>query len=275
MWHDTGSGASELPSGGWLEPGEHSENPATKRRLKNLLDATGLTDRLVASCRRARRPSRSSAACTRRAYVDRIRELSAGPRRRRRQRGSVRQRLVRDRPARRRGNDHRDRRGARRHRRQRLCARAPSRPPRASRSRNGVLHLRERRRRRPPRAGVAGHREGRRRRLGRPPRQRDAGGVLGRPVGARRSRSTRTASTPRARVSSRTRVGRPRSGTTLNIPLPAGSGTGAYLDCARPGRRPGARGVRARADRDRLRVRRGRARPARAHAAARPPPSAR
>ena len=47
MWHDTGSGAAELPSGGWLEPGEHSENPATKRRLKNLLDATGLTDRLV------------------------------------------------------------------------------------------------------------------------------------------------------------------------------------------------------------------------------------
>ena len=47
MWHDTGSGASELPAGGWLEPGEHSESPATKRRLKNLLDATGLTERLV------------------------------------------------------------------------------------------------------------------------------------------------------------------------------------------------------------------------------------
>jgi hypothetical protein len=47
MWHDTGSGAGELPSGGWLEPGLHVENPATKRRLKNLLDATGLIDRLV------------------------------------------------------------------------------------------------------------------------------------------------------------------------------------------------------------------------------------
>ena len=34
MWHDTGSGASELPSGGWLEPGEHAESPATKRRLR-------------------------------------------------------------------------------------------------------------------------------------------------------------------------------------------------------------------------------------------------
>ena len=39
MWHDTGSGASELPSGGWLEPGRHAESPATKRRLKNLLEA--------------------------------------------------------------------------------------------------------------------------------------------------------------------------------------------------------------------------------------------
>ena len=65
MWHDTGSGASELPSGGWLEPGEHSESPATKRRLKNLLDATGLTDRLFL-LRHARPPSRSSAASTRR-----------------------------------------------------------------------------------------------------------------------------------------------------------------------------------------------------------------
>ena len=48
MWHDTGSGASELPSGGWLEPHVHAESPDTKRRLKNLLDATGLTERLVA-----------------------------------------------------------------------------------------------------------------------------------------------------------------------------------------------------------------------------------
>ena len=47
MWHDTGSGASELPSGGWLEPGRHAESPSTKRRLKNLLDASGLTDGLV------------------------------------------------------------------------------------------------------------------------------------------------------------------------------------------------------------------------------------
>ena len=64
MWHDTGSGASELPSGGWLEPGEHAESPATKRRLKNLLDATGLTERLVVLTPRAGDRSRSSAAST-------------------------------------------------------------------------------------------------------------------------------------------------------------------------------------------------------------------
>jgi hypothetical protein len=48
MWHDTGSAAGPLPAGGWPEPDAHVESPATKRRLKNLLDATGLAARLVA-----------------------------------------------------------------------------------------------------------------------------------------------------------------------------------------------------------------------------------
>ena len=77
MWHDTGSGASELPAGGWLEPGEHSENPATKRRLKNLLDATGLTDQLVLL------PPRSASVddllrVHTEEYIERIRTLSKG-----------------------------------------------------------------------------------------------------------------------------------------------------------------------------------------------------
>jgi len=77
MWHDTGSGASELPSGGWLEPGEHSENPATKRRMKNLLDATGLTDQLVLlSPRQATVEELCRVHTTE--YVERIRELSTG-----------------------------------------------------------------------------------------------------------------------------------------------------------------------------------------------------
>ena len=42
MWHDTGSGAAAN-----IEPDEHFENPDTKRRMKNLLDLSGLTDKLV------------------------------------------------------------------------------------------------------------------------------------------------------------------------------------------------------------------------------------
>ncbi|MEO5633542.1 class II histone deacetylase [Gaiella sp.] len=77
MWHDTGSGASELPAGGWLEPGEHSENPATKRRFKNLLDATGLTDELLLL-----RPTPASHEALTRVhpdeYLTRIKDLSSG-----------------------------------------------------------------------------------------------------------------------------------------------------------------------------------------------------
>ncbi len=76
MWHDTGSGAGELPSGGWLEPGIHAENPATKRRLKNLLDACGLTDRLVVLSPRPATASELERVHDP-AYVDRIRVLSA------------------------------------------------------------------------------------------------------------------------------------------------------------------------------------------------------
>ena len=42
MWHDTGSGAAVN-----IEPGEHFENPETTRRMKNLLDVSGLTDKLT------------------------------------------------------------------------------------------------------------------------------------------------------------------------------------------------------------------------------------
>jgi acetoin utilization deacetylase AcuC-like enzyme len=77
MWHDTGHGASELPSGGWLEPHVHAEAPDTKRRLKNLLDATGLSDELVLL-----RPREATCAELGRvhepAYVERIRSLAAG-----------------------------------------------------------------------------------------------------------------------------------------------------------------------------------------------------
>ncbi len=77
MWHDTGSGTSELPSGGWLEPHLHAESPDTKRRLKNLLDASGLTDQLIPVLPRA---ATVDELCRVHglAYVERIQELSAG-----------------------------------------------------------------------------------------------------------------------------------------------------------------------------------------------------
>jgi acetoin utilization deacetylase AcuC-like enzyme len=77
MWHDTGSGTSELPSGGWLEPHVHVESPDTKRRLKNLLDASGLTEQLVALPPRA---ATVEELCRVHglAYVERIRELASG-----------------------------------------------------------------------------------------------------------------------------------------------------------------------------------------------------
>lgn len=47
LWHDTGAAATFFPAGLTIEPGEHAENAATKRRFKNLMEVAGLTDRLV------------------------------------------------------------------------------------------------------------------------------------------------------------------------------------------------------------------------------------
>src|ERR1700730_11699593 len=48
MWHDTGPLSGVLPAGnGIVEPDEPGEHPATKRRIKNLLDVAGLTEQLV------------------------------------------------------------------------------------------------------------------------------------------------------------------------------------------------------------------------------------
>ena len=45
FWHSTGLHAVTLPVGGWVQPptgAAHAENPETKRRLKNLLEVSGL-----------------------------------------------------------------------------------------------------------------------------------------------------------------------------------------------------------------------------------------
>lgn len=76
MWHDTRAAAGPLPARGWIEPDTHVENPATKRRIKNLLDASGLTNRLVAV---APRPATVTelARVHDLAYVERIERLAA------------------------------------------------------------------------------------------------------------------------------------------------------------------------------------------------------
>jgi acetoin utilization deacetylase AcuC-like enzyme len=46
MWHDNGSAIGVQPSKGAFQPGMHLENAETKRKLKNLLDAYGVTPQL-------------------------------------------------------------------------------------------------------------------------------------------------------------------------------------------------------------------------------------
>ncbi len=47
LWHDPGNAASIHPASLTVEPGEHAENASTKRRFRNLLEVSGLLDRLV------------------------------------------------------------------------------------------------------------------------------------------------------------------------------------------------------------------------------------
>ncbi len=42
MWHNTGNYAGVLPYGNPVQPGEHFESPESKRRLRNLLEVSGL-----------------------------------------------------------------------------------------------------------------------------------------------------------------------------------------------------------------------------------------
>ncbi|RWA57947.1 MAG: class II histone deacetylase [Mesorhizobium sp.] len=45
-WHSNGVASGNVTAGGYVEPGMHFENPATKRRLRNLLEVTGILDEL-------------------------------------------------------------------------------------------------------------------------------------------------------------------------------------------------------------------------------------
>jgi acetoin utilization deacetylase AcuC-like enzyme len=75
-WHDTRSAASHLPAGGFIEPGTHAENPATKRRFRNLLEVSGLLAQLTPIAPRAATEAEVQRLHTP-DYVQRIKSLSA------------------------------------------------------------------------------------------------------------------------------------------------------------------------------------------------------
>lgn len=77
MWHDTSPLAGMLASGrGVIEPDEPAESPATKRRIKNLLDVAGITEQLVAV--KARMASDEElGAVHEHAYIAALKEMSA------------------------------------------------------------------------------------------------------------------------------------------------------------------------------------------------------
>ncbi|MGH2858402.1 MAG: class II histone deacetylase [Solirubrobacteraceae bacterium] len=77
LWHDTGTAAGLLASGGWLQPLAHVESAATKGRLQSLLAVSGLLDELVAVRPRAATVDELLAVHTA-AYLERLQALSSG-----------------------------------------------------------------------------------------------------------------------------------------------------------------------------------------------------
>jgi acetoin utilization deacetylase AcuC-like enzyme len=76
FWHDTRSAAGFLPAGLVIEPDLHAENPATKRRLRNLLEVSGVLDQLVHITPRPA-TEKEVLRCHTREYLERIKALSA------------------------------------------------------------------------------------------------------------------------------------------------------------------------------------------------------
>ncbi len=77
QWHDTGNYAGFMQYGFPLQPGMHFEHPETKRRFKNLLDASGYIKQLsIVEPRHATRAEllRFHTA----AYLDSVKEMSDG-----------------------------------------------------------------------------------------------------------------------------------------------------------------------------------------------------
>jgi acetoin utilization deacetylase AcuC-like enzyme len=76
MWFDSGTFAGPMRAMGWVQPGEASEDPEAKRRIKNLLDAADFTRQLLVVM-----PDAASEDDVRRvhsaAHVEQVKALSA------------------------------------------------------------------------------------------------------------------------------------------------------------------------------------------------------
>jgi acetoin utilization deacetylase AcuC-like enzyme len=76
FWHDTGTGAGFSNTNQYMQPDRHPESPDTKRRLLALLEVSGLADRLVRIAPRAAERNELLYFHTG-AYIDSVRHLSA------------------------------------------------------------------------------------------------------------------------------------------------------------------------------------------------------
>jgi acetoin utilization deacetylase AcuC-like enzyme len=76
MWHDTGTAAWVMPPGLTVEPFKHVENADGKRRIRNLIEVSGLLDQLV---QLAPKPATEEAILQLHTpdYVARIKQMSA------------------------------------------------------------------------------------------------------------------------------------------------------------------------------------------------------
>lgn len=75
MWHNTGNASLYIQPGLTVEPDEHAESPKTKRRMRNLLEVSGITEQLTLL---RPRPATVEEICRFHApeYVARIKQMS-------------------------------------------------------------------------------------------------------------------------------------------------------------------------------------------------------
>lgn len=77
MWHNTGGYAGIMPDANPVQPDMHAENPETKRRIRNLLEVSGLLESLVQIKPLAASEAQLLAFHTRQ-HIQYIQQLSAG-----------------------------------------------------------------------------------------------------------------------------------------------------------------------------------------------------